>query len=66
MSGKGQAITARRKSHRVNPASGVVQELSADCVERQTLTPATGLGTLINTLDKAGKHSCVGVSRAGG
>lgn len=48
VSSEGQGVAARRERHRVDPASGVVEELSADSVERQPLTPSTGFGALVN------------------
>lgn len=66
MRSKGKSISAGRKGHRVHPASRVVQVFSADGVEGQSLTPDTRLGTLINTLDKGGQHSGMGIGRAGG
>lgn len=65
MRSKSKSVSAGRKGHRVDPASRVVQVFSADGVEGQSLTPDTRLGTLIDTLDKGGQHSGVGIGRAG-
>jgi hypothetical protein len=66
MRSKSKSVSAGRKGHRVHPTSGVVQVLSADGVEGQSLTPDTRLGTLIDTLDKGRQHSGMGIGRAGG
>ena len=63
---KGETVSARRKRNRVNPASRVVSEFSADGVEGQPLAPHTRLRLAIDPLDEAGEDSSVGVSRAGG
>jgi len=63
MSSKGQDISAGRERDGVDPASGVVQELSAHGVERKSLTPHTGGGTAIDTFDEGGEYPSVGVGR---
>ena len=52
-----EAISAGREGNCVNPTSGVVQVLSTDGVEGQSLTPGTGLRSFVGALDEAGEDS---------
>lgn len=65
MSGKGESITAWRESDRVDPPGRVVHKLAADGVERQALTPNTGIRAGIDTLDEAGENSSMGIGGSG-
>lgn len=65
MRSKGKSVSAGRKGHRVDPTSRIVQVFSADSVEGQSLAPDTRLGALIDTLDKGGQHSGMGIGGAG-
>ena len=64
VSGESKSVSTGRKGDSLDPASGIIQELSTDCVEGETLTPGAWLGTVIDTLDEAGEYSGVGVGRA--
>lgn len=64
MSSESESVSARRKGDTLDPASGVVQVFTTDGVEWQALTPSTGLGALIDTLDEAGKDSSMRVGGA--
>ena len=50
----------------MNPASRVVQIFAAYRVKRQPLAPHAAFRPGINTLDKAGENSCVGIRRSSG
>lgn len=64
VTGEGKSVTTRGEANTLNPASGVVQEFTTDSVEGEALAPGAGLGTGIDTLDKAGEDARVGVGRA--
>lgn len=61
---KSESISAWREADAVNPTSRVVQELSTDSVERETLAPCTGGRTFIHTLNEGGEDTSVRVRRA--
>lgn len=60
---KGESVTAWGEAHSVNPASRVIQELSTDGVEGETLAPCAGGRALIHTLNESGEDSSVRVRR---
>ena len=62
--GEGETVAAGREGDGVNPASRVVEELSADGVERDPLTPRSRLGTGVDALDEAGEDTGVCIGRA--
>lgn len=61
VSGESKSVSTGRKGNSLDPASGIVQELSTDCIEGETLAPGAWLGALIDTLDEAGEYSGMGV-----
>lgn len=64
MPGERKSIPARREAHAMNPSSRVIQEFSANRIERETLAPGARLWASIDTLDVAGEDSCMRISRS--
>lgn len=61
-----EAVSAGREGDRVDPTGRVIQELSANSVERQPLTPCTGIRSLVNALDEGREDSSMSIGRTGG
>lgn len=64
MPGKGERVPAGRKGHAMDPSRGIVQELPANGVKRQTFAPRTRLRTSINALDEARENPGMGIRRS--
>lgn len=63
---KRQSVAARAESNGMHPSGRVIQELAADRVERQSLTPRARLGALVGALDEGRKDAGVGIGGTGG
>lgn len=61
MSSEGKSITTGGEGNTLDPTSGIIQEFTADGVERQTLTPSARLRASVDTLNEAGEDAGVGV-----
>ncbi|KFY43017.1 hypothetical protein V494_02132, partial [Pseudogymnoascus sp. VKM F-4513 (FW-928)] len=64
--GEGEGVAAGRECSGVYPAGGVIQELPADGVEGEALTPWSWLRALIHALDEGGEDAGMGVGGARG
>lgn len=63
MASKGKCISTRREGYTLNPTSRVIQEFTTNCVKGEPFTPGAGLRAGVDTLDEAGKHPGMRVSR---
>lgn len=66
MGGECKGVARRREGNAVHPAGCTVQVLTADGVERQTLSPSRGLRTGIVALDEGTEDASVAIGAAGG
>jgi hypothetical protein len=65
VSSKRKAISAGRERDRVHPSGRVVQVLSTNGVEGESLAPNSRGRTRVHTLDEGGKDAGVSIGRSG-